>query len=567
MLVLLTISDFAIIQHLETPFNKELNILSGETGAGKSIIINAVNLILGGRASGDLIRTGCSEARVEALFNLPKNPPIQELLESLDIPFEGEITIKRTISREGRNRITINGSPATLQMLSRVGPRLISVSGQHEHQLLLKPENHIYMLDDFGELSGERRRLNRAFEEYQTRREGFRATEREIREGEERQELKKFQMEEIERADIQPQEDQRLEEERKRLRHAEQLLLLLGQTVDTLYENEDAILTRLAHCHRDLDRGAALDKRFLPVVETLSASRAELEEAAMALRDLQRGISVDPARLEAVEERLQFLHELKRKYGSSLEEVLGFKDRLSLGLKNLDRKRAELEQEGRRLRELEEAMKKMALGLSQKRRKAAKAFEGAVTGELAHLDMGGTRFEVRFQQESRRGQPGDKGPGEEPEGLGPDGYDRIEFMLSPNVGEALRPLTKTASGGELSRIMLAMKTILASTISVETIIFDEVDAGIGGATAEVVGEKLNSLAGYHQILCISHLPQIASKGATHFQVEKRVVEGRTQTGIRELGPEERVQEIARLLGGKVITPQAVAHAREMLGEA
>jgi DNA repair protein RecN (Recombination protein N) len=564
MLVLLTITDFAIIQHLETSFNTELNILSGETGAGKSIIINAVNLILGGRASGDLIRSGCGEARVEALFTLPKNPAIQELLESLDIPFEGEIIIKRTISREGRNRITINGSPATLQMLSRLGPRLISVSGQHEHQLLLKPENHIYILDDFGKLSGERKSLNRRFEEHQARKEAFRTIEMEIREGEERQELKKFQMEEIERADIQPDEDRLLEEERKRLRHAEQLLLLLGQAVDTLYENEQSIVTRLALCHKDLDRGAALDNRFLPVVETLEASRAELEEAAMTLRDLQRGISVDPARLEEVEERLQLLHELKRKYGSSLEDVLGFRDRISLGLEGLDRKRGELKQEGKRLRELGEDMTKRARTLSQKRKKAARAFEKAVTAELEYLDMGGTRFEVRFHQENEASRPGTEVSEGEPGGLGADGYDRIEFMLSPNVGEALRPLTKTASGGELSRIMLAMKTILASTISVETIIFDEVDAGIGGATAEVVGEKLNSLANYHQIICISHLPQIASKGSTHFQVEKSVVGGRTRTGIRQLGPEERVQEIARLLGGKVITHQAVAHAREML---
>ncbi len=562
MLVLLTISDFAIIQHLETPFKKDLNILSGETGAGKSIIISAVNLILGGRASGDLIRTGCGEARVEALFSLPKNSTIQELLEPLDIPFEGEILIKRIISKEGRNRITINGSTVTLQMLSSVGPRLISVSGQHEHQVLLRPDDHLSLLDDFGGLGEERRALNKAFGEYQTQRKVFRKLEIDILEGEQRQELKKFQMEEIERANIQPGEDQLLEEERKRLRYAEQLLVIIGQTYDALYENENAILSRLAHCARDMEKGTDLDQRFFPVAKTLNTSRAELEDAAMALRDLQKGISVDPARLEEVDERVQFLHELKRKYGSTLEAVLEFKGKLSDSIENLDRKRAELKQVDTGLKELEKTMKKMARALSQKRRNAAKAFEKAVTGELDHLDMGGTRFEVRFQQENGTMNPGVEGP---EDGLGADGYDRIEFMLSPNLGEALRPLSKIASGGELSRIMLAMKTILASTISVETIIFDEVDAGIGGATAEVVGEKLNSLANYHQILCITHLPQIASKGATHFQVEKSVVEGRTQTGIWELGREERVKEIARLLGGKVITPQAVAHAREMLG--
>lgn len=564
MLVHLTISDFAIIHRLETPFKKDLNILSGETGAGKSIIINAVNLILGARASADLIRTGCGEARVEALFSLPGDSSIQGLVRSLDIPFDGELLIKRTISREGKNRITINGSGATLQMLSSIGPRLMSVSGQHEHQLLLKPENHLFLLDDFGGLQGERKRLNRIFGEYQDLKETFRRLEMEIMEGEKRQELGRFQMEEIERAGIQPGEDRILEEERKRLRHAEQLLALVRQTYDTLYEDEDAILARLGRCSRDLDRGATLDQRLLPLVEVLDATRAELEEAAMALRDLQQGILMDPARLEQVEERMHLLHDLKRKYGASIEEILGFRKRLSAGLEDLDARRAELDAVRTGLGERAGEMVEMARELSRKRRKAAGAFQEAVTRELDHLDMGGTRFQVKFLQEKEPAKGGWRDPEAALNGMGPDGYDRIEFMLSPNVGEELRPLSKIASGGELSRIMLALKTILAGTASVETIIFDEVDAGIGGATAEVVGEKLRSLARYHQILCITHLPQIASKGTAHFLVEKSVVKGRTQTSIWELGQEERVQEIARLLGGKVITAQAVAHAEEML---
>ena len=564
MLVQLTITDFAIIHRLETSFQKDLNILSGETGAGKSIIINAVNLILGARASADLIRTGCSEAKVEALFSLPEDSSIQGLMRSLDIPFEGELLIKRTISREGKNRITINGSGATLQMLSSIGPRLMSVSGQHEHQLLLKQENHLFLLDAFGGLEGERRQLNRIFGEYQDLKEVVGRLEMEIQEGEKRQELGRFQMEEIERAGIEPGEDQILEEERKRLRHAEQLRAIVGQTYDTLYEDEDAILSKLGRCSRELDRGANMDRRLLSIVKIFEATRAELEEAAMALRGLQQGILMDPARLEQVEERMQLLHGLKRKYGPSLEDILAFRERLSAGLEDLDARRKELGSLDARLGEMAGEIKQMAGELSRKRRKAAGAFEEAVTGELGHLDMGGTRFQVGFLQEKGAPKRGGGDPEEAPEGMGPDGCDRIEFMLSPNVGEDLRPLSKIASGGELSRIMLGLKTILAGTTSVETIIFDEVDAGIGGATAEVVGEKLRSLARYHQILCITHLPQIASKGTAHFLVEKSVVGGRTQTSIGELGKEERVQEIARLLGGKVITPQAVAHAQEML---
>jgi len=561
MLIQLTISNFAIIGHLEIHFKPGLNILSGETGAGKSIIINAVNLILGGRASAELIRSGADEARVEALFQVPFPSPVSSLLEEIDVPFHGELLIKRHISREGRNRIMINGSMATLQMLSKLGQRMISISGQHEHQLLLKPDNHLALLDDFAGLGQERESLSSAFSAYQSLKEERDALQKEIREKEERQDLARFQREEIQKAALRSGEDASLEAEKKRMLHAEKLMEELREAYGVLYEQDHSVLSGLSQCLRRLEKSADIEERLKGIVTALDAAKAEIQESAMALRELQRGIVIDPQRLEEVEERLQLIHKMKRKYGPSIEEILQLQERLAEMVGSLDQRKGELGRLESRIEEAEKTLVSKATLLSGKRREAARRFEDSVKEELALLSLGGTRFEVQFQDPPEALKAG---RAELMKKLRPEGLDRAEFMLSPNVGEELKPLSRIASGGELSRIMLAMKTILARTSSVETIVFDEVDSGIGGATAEVVGDKLRSLAAFHQILCITHLPQIASKGMTHFMVEKQVVEGRTRTVISELSHEDRVREIARLLGGKKVTQKAVAHARELL---
>ncbi|MBW2063290.1 MAG: DNA repair protein RecN [Deltaproteobacteria bacterium] len=561
MLVQLTISNFAIIGRLETHFTPGLNIMTGETGAGKSIIINAVNLILGGRASTDLIRSGEEEARVEALFEIPEEHPVNGLLSGLGFSWGRELLIGRTISREGRNRITINGNTATLHMLSRIGIMLISISGQHENQLLLRPENHIYLLDDFGGLSGHRSRLKETFNSYQFLREESRKLEAEIKSGDERQELMRFQKREIEMARLVPGEDRDLEEERRRLRHAEELLQVVNDTYQTLYERDNAVISALVPCLKAVEREAEADRRLAGIKDALSNARIELEEAALELRELKGAITIDPEALEKVEERIQLIKGLKRKYGSTIEEILAFKDNLSKRVDGLEEKRRELKEIAIRMEKMVNDLHLQALDLSEERKAVAKRMEEAVEEELGLLDMVGTLFRVKFD-ETPQGDPGALVEGH----LRAEGYDQPEFMLSPNIGEELKPLSRVASGGELSRITLALKTILARTASVETVVFDEVDSGIGGATAEVVGEKLRALARYHQILCITHLPQIASKGNTHFLVSKEVVEGRTQTTISKLEKEEeRVKEIARLLGGKVVSGKALAHAREMLG--
>ena len=399
MLVQLSISNFAIISRLEINFKTGLNILSGETGAGKSIIINAVNLILGGRVSSDLIRSGADEAKVEALFSLPENASIKKLLSDLDFPFNGELVIRRTISRQGRNRIMINGSLATLQMLGMLGVMLISISGQHEHQLLLKPENHLYLLDDFGALTGERLSLGESFGAYQSLKERVKKLEREIREQEERQDLTGFQINEIESAGIMEGEDSLMEEEKKRLRYGKQLMETVTASYQALYEREDSVLSGISLCIRDLEKGAEMDDRLGSIRDTLASARVEMEDAALELRDHQKTIVIDPDRLEVVEDRIQLINRLKKKYGPSLEDILKYKDKLSGMVDNLDQQREELKRMDQRLRNMERDIISRASLLSSKRKKVAGRLKKSVEDELNLLDMKDTRFEVCFHCE------------------------------------------------------------------------------------------------------------------------------------------------------------------------
>ena len=560
MLVRLTISNFAIIAHLDISFRSGLNIVSGETGAGKSIIINAMNLILGGRASGDLIRTGCPEAKVEALFSIPSPGHLDKLLRDLDIPFDGELVIRRSLHREGRNRISINGTMATLQMLSGLGDHLISISGQHEHQRLLQQDRHLSILDEFGGLVADREAVTAVFNRRQALHEEIRKLGREIADMRDKQELARFQRDEIDGARIQEDEDASLSREKVLLEHADELLTTISQSYHQLYESDQSLLSGLFDCAKRLEKAARIDDRLGDITRTLAECRIVLEEAAMSLRDLQGTIESDPRRLEAVRERLEILNRLKKKYGPTLADVRAFREKTETAMDEQNEKAERKIGLENRLSSLEVELLDAARMLSDKRKKAAQHLEKAVEKELNDLNMPHTRFRVAFLDAEEKNPDAPDAPSL----LRSDGLDQVEFLLSPNVGEDLKPLAKIASGGELSRIMLALKSILARSASVETVIFDEVDAGIGGATAEVVGEKLAGLARFHQILCITHLPQIASKASTHFQVRKNVVDGRTQTSISELDENERVEEIARLLAGRKITPQALAHAREMV---
>jgi len=561
MLTRLTISNFAIIKHLDISFQAGLNILSGETGAGKSIIINAMNLILGGRASGDLIRTGSDEAMVEALFSIPSSGHLALLLHDLAIPFDGELLIRRSLHREGRNRISMNGTMSTLQMLSSLGDHLISISGQHEHQRLLRQDHHLAILDGFGGLLPAREAFGGLFKQYQSLREEIQVIERQLAEMRDKQELARFQREEIDGARIAEHEDESLAKDKMRLEHAEQLLTTVSETYQQLYESDHSLLSGLFDCAKRLEKAAQIDDRLEDMARTLAESRLALEETALTLREVQGTIEMDPQRLEAVRERLEILNRLKRKYGPTLPAVLAFREKVATVMDAQHEKATQKRELQFRLSSLEDELLEAAHRLSDRRKKAARRLEKAVEKELHDLNMPNTRFRVAFLDQEEQA-PGTR---ESLSMLRSEGFDQVEFLLAPNVGEDLKPLARIASGGELSRIMLALKSILARSASVESVIFDEVDAGIGGATAEVVGEKLEALARFHQILCITHLPQIASKAHTHYQVRKSVVDGRTESSILELDEKERIEEIARLLAGRKITPQALAHAREMVG--
>jgi DNA repair protein RecN (Recombination protein N) len=562
MLAQLVITDFAIIDSLSTSFSGGLNILSGETGAGKSIIINAANLILGGRASPDLIRTGAKRAVVEALFHLPLQSPLSSLLKEMDIPFNGELLIKRTISKQGKSKVWINGTLATLQMISKIGPHLISVSGQNEHQLLLKPDSHLFILDDFGGLTKDRIVLNELYHDYYSLKEKTVGLKAHLKEEAERRELTQFQIKEIEEAQLVPGEDAELEAEKSQLIHVERLIDIAFNGYQALYEKDESVLSILSVLAKNMDKGVTIDHRLEHFKKQLESAQAQLEDVALELRDFYSQLKDDPKRLEEVEERLQLIKQLKKKYGSSIESILSFKEELSQKEYQLTQKKDELKRFEIQIEEKGEHLLDLATKLSLKRHEIAKEFEKKVEEELHLLDMAGTRFQIKFISN----ESGDDSISADmvDSTLTADGLDVVEFMISPNVGEDLRPLAKIASGGELSRIMLALKTILARSGLVETLVFDEIDAGIGGATAAVVGEKLRSLANYHQILGITHLPQIASCGEKHFLVEKQVSKGRTRSLISLLDRESRINEIARLLGGRTISEKTLAHAREML---
>jgi DNA repair protein RecN (Recombination protein N) len=563
MLSNLNIHNFAIIDNLSLSLQNGLNTLSGETGAGKSIIINAINLILGTRSSADQIRTGSGEASIEAHFVFPNNPELKQLLQEWNIGFNRDLKIKRIIFRAGRNKILINDSPATLQMLGRLAPHMVSISSQHAHQHLLKPEHTLYLLDEFSGLSKDRNHFSSEFEKYQILKGQIRNKEKAIIEHREQWELGGFQLQEIERAQPKPGEDELLNEEKIRLQHAENLLEIARNGYQTLYEQNDAILSVLSRCGKSVAKGAQLDKRLLPMANALSEIEINIEDVSFALRDFQETVRIDPKRLAAVADRLEALNGLKRKYGGTIENVLHFKEKLTSRFDDLAEKKGALEKLIKKCKTLEINLIHQAEHLSQKRREGTQRLKTAMEKELRQLHMKDTRFEAIFEE-----VPTTTGDSESDriKALGPHGFDHVVFMLSTNPGEALKPMSAIVSGGELSRIMLAIKTILAKNAFVETIVFDEVDAGISGATAEVVGEKLFSLAAFHQILCITHLPQIASQGENHFLVKKEVTEGRTRAIITQLTPGARVKEIARLLGGRNTTSHALAHAEAMLSK-
>jgi len=572
MLRFLRIRDFALIRELEVEFGPGLNLLTGETGSGKSILVDALALVLGERASLEMVRSGCEQAVVEGIFAL--DPEGRRVLGrrlgrelegagvelSADPGADDELLIRREVSTAGRNRAYVNGNLAPLALVKALGDALADIHGQHDHQALARPESHIEFLDRFGanrqaveEVQASYARLVELAAALDALRIDDAARLRQI-------DALRYQIDEIHRAAIRPGEPEELAAERGLLANRERVFSLSSETYALVYDSEPAILGQANRVKRALEALAALDPRWAPHLEAVSEALYRLEDLAFFARDYASGIDFSPSRLDAVETRLAELERLSRKYGQGPDGILKYGEACSAELQALlshtDREHeleAELEREIRSYGEL-------ARRLSEKRRRDARRLEREMRRELGAISMAKTEFVVRFEAADgaarRHGIPA---------GCSGNGVDRVEFLVSPNPGEELRPLARIASGGELSRIGLALKSLCGGDDSARTLVFDEVDAGIGGRAAEAVGRRLTEIARCNQVLCVTHLPQIAAFATRHYRVWKESAGGRTETFVELLRESLRAEELARMLGGATITETTRAAAREMLG--
>ena len=566
MLRELAIRNFAIIDDLSMTFEAGLTVLTGETGAGKSILINAVNLIMGARASAEMVRTSEDAAELEAFFEVPAEGEIVSAAEKQGIDLSEGLLIRRVIGRDGRHKIYINGRLGTGRMLSELNTYLAGISGQHAYQNLLKQDEHLRLLDAFGgteALCGEVSHHYHRLVPLIKRLEDLKHREADQAE---RLELLEYQVAEIRNSGVVPGEDETLESDIRRARHAEQLFETIQGCVEELYNQDGAVVERLGGIGKDLKALCEFDEGLGTMAQRIDSATLELEDLAQEITAYLQDITFDGHQLEEMERRMDVLQKLKRKYGGSLEAVMAYADEAQTELDQVTALPEKIRETEEALQTVERDLKAACQTLSEERREAAERLAAAVAGELKELGMDNTRFEVSFQPvPAGRGTPAsllvDDGA------IEATGAERVEFLIAPNVGEALRPLARIASGGELSRIVLAMKSILATQGAVETLIFDEVDAGIGGRVAEMIGKKLKSLAAYHQVICITHLPQIASFASHHFRIDKEVVEGRTRTKVMPIAGEDRVAELARMLGGAKVTAKTLAYAREMVSAA
>jgi DNA repair protein RecN (Recombination protein N) len=539
MLRYLSIEHLAVIERVEIDFDTGFNVLTGETGAGKSILVEAVGLLLGGRASSELVRTGEDTATIQALFDVDGS----------------EVIVRRELTAQGRSRAFVNGALATAGALKDLAARLIEIHGQHEHQGLLVPESHLDLLDAYAGFEERREDVARCFQRLGALRAELETLRLDERQTLARVDLLTFQRDEITQAAPRVGEDDELAGERHRLANAGKLLQLSAEAYQTLYEQDGAVLSGLATVWKRVADLAALDPRAAAYDESRAAITSQLEDLAYFLRDYAEGIDASPGRLQEVEDRLAALERLKRKHGPTLSDVLAHRDlcvrELAL-LASADERAADvtLEVEAAEREYLERARR-----LSADRREAAVRFSKELVKVVAGLAMERTRFDVRFNA--------DPLPAAE---WGPHGIDRAEFFVSPNPGEDLRPLARIVSGGELSRLMLAIKTLAARKGRGATLIFDEVDAGIGGHTADVVGRRLQDLAREYQVLCITHLPQIAAHGDVHYTISKDVRGGRTVTRVARLDTAARETELARMIAGDAASSGMRASAAEMLAE-
>jgi DNA repair protein RecN (Recombination protein N) len=583
MLSLLSISNIALIDELRVEFDRGLNLLTGETGSGKSIIVDALGVLIGGRFTSDLLKSGAERASIEGLFSVGPNTELKAMLAAagIDLSADGggvanEIIVRRELSVTGRNKIFINNQLATQSLLRDLRPFLVDIHGQGDQQTLFNTDTHLELLDAFGAVASLRQQVSNAYECWDNLKQDLDELHWDDAEKFQLVDILKFQINELEQAQLAIGEDAALEEERSRLMNVEKLTRLANESYDLVYEDSDAALARVRQATKQIEELAGYEASFRDYLEGLESARAVLEDVAFALRNFADKLEFSPARLAEIEDRLAEIYRLKRKYGGSIESALEHlarsEDRLRQ-IEHADDREAELKAE---LAAARAAYLDVATKLHRERVRAAKKFEQAVERGLGEVAMESARFEVQITAPSTEQLRDDDGSDALSQRLDDArvplvetaftdrGIDRMEFYFSANVGEVVKPLAKVASGGEASRLMLVLKTVANASEFPRTIVFDEIDQGIGGRVSEAVGAKLKKLAQTNQVLCVTHQPQIARFADSHLCVEKEVVDGRTEVSVTKLDRRSRVEEIARMLTGAEITDSARRHARELL---
>ena len=556
------IRNFAVIENLEVNFGKGLSVLTGETGAGKSIIIDALNLLLGGRADTDSIRSGETTALVDAVFEVT-DPITRDLILESGIEMDGsELLIKRQVSNTGKNRCLLNNSSVTVSTLAKIGNRLVDLHGQHDHQTLLHPEVHIELLDLYGKCNNFRDEFSKIFFEHQAQTKILGSMKMGEKELIQKQEFLSFQLKEIDEANLSKEEEEELKSTRNKLKHAGQIREGLQKSQSLLNNEGGSIIESLGQVLKELESVQNIDSGLAGLVEQSRSAFYELEDVVESLRNYDQSLEFNPSRLEEIEDRLAEINELKRKYGNDIVEILRRREEIDKELEQLTSNEENMKALQDDLKKKETVLSKLGIQLAEKREAAAKNLSRSVEKELKELSMINVKLGVRFDYQA------------DPESFilfrkektkaTLNGLGTLEFLFSSNQGEEMRPLAKIASGGELSRVMLALKSILNDQDTVPVMIFDEVDTGIGGSVAEKVGIKLQKVAITKQVFCITHLPQIAGMALSHFRVEKEVKGKRTRSTIRQLKHKERLEELARMSSGEKITEASLEYAREML---
>ena len=552
MLTHIFVKDLAIVSSLELDFSTGMTALTGETGAGKSILIDALGLVLGDKADPRLVRTGCERAEIMAGFDLGACPGVRDWLVEQELAEDEECLVRRILARQGRSKAYINGRPATGAQLQGLGEQLVDIHGQHAHQSLLRAVSQRELLDGYGDNSVLATEVAGLYRTYRDLDQRLRRLRSESADREARLELLRYQVEELSALDLNATEIVELDQEQKRLAHLGELQETTSRLLQQLYDGEPSLHTELSHAVADLGALNRFDERLSATRELVEGAAIQVEEATGNLRQYLDGLDLDPGLMEQVESRLARVHDLARKYRVPPQQIPEALDALRRELDALERDDTALETLARERDQASDSFLAAAERLSSARAMAAEGLSETVSKAMQELGMAGGRFAVQVSRI-------------ESEAANAQGLDRVELLVSANPGQPMQPLAKVASGGELSRISLGLQVATAECGTVPTLVFDEVDVGIGGGVAEIVGKLLRTLGRSRQVLCVTHLPQVAAQAHHHLQVRKITHDGQTYTNIENLGEKERVGEVARMLGGREITRKTLDHAREMIG--